>query len=141
MRNGRLEKVLRSHRAREPAELCPASPVPCPVSHPNPATLQSRKGSAVQDFDCCSVRHFALVCEKEMSGFFFSVLFLLLQVFKPSRFPRPKGSSPSCQPAGALFSFCPFASTVCSRLVSGKILVTLRFSTGGSRTCGLSIGR
>lgn len=73
--------------------------------------------------------------------FFFSVLFLFLQVFKPSRFPRPKGSSPSCRPAGALFSFCPFASTVCSRLVSGKVLVTLRFSTGGSRTCGLSIGR
>lgn len=40
-----------------------------PASPPPPPPRQSRKGSAVQDFDCCPVLHFALVGEKEMSFF------------------------------------------------------------------------
>lgn len=71
-----MEKVLRNRRAREPA--AQLSCVPCSIPPPTPR--QSRKGSAVQDFDCCPVLHFALVCEKEMRFFFPpSVLFLLLQ--------------------------------------------------------------
>lgn len=73
-----MEKVLRSRRAREPAELCPVFHPTSPRCPPSPPR-QSRKGLAVQDFDCCPVLHFASVCEKEMSSFFPSVLFLLLQ--------------------------------------------------------------
>lgn len=108
MRNGRLEKVLRSHRAREPAELCPASPVPCPVSHPNPPTFQSRKGSAVQDFDCCSVRHFALVCEKEMSGFFFFLFyFYSYKCSSPAAFPVLREAVPRVSQQGRCSPFAP----------------------------------
>lgn len=134
MRNGRLEKALRNRRARQPADQL--SCVPC--SMPPPTPRQSRKGSAVQDFDCCPVLHFALVCEKEMRFFPFSFIPTL------TMFPSPKGSSHSCRPAGALSSFCPFVSTGCSRPASGKVFLAWslsRFGTGGSRACGPNTGR
>lgn len=118
MRNGRLEKVLRNRRAREPADQL--SYVPCSIPPPMPS--QSRKGSAVQDFDCCPVLHFASVCEKEMRFFPLSFIPAL------TMFPSPKGSSHSCRPAGALSSFCPFVSTDCSRLASGKVFLAWSLS-------------